>query len=78
MMARLVPRAGFVPLWPPQKPQKPHHGPFQSRLALIHTARTQGIVRVAFSGSLWTGSIGAQSVAAFRFRFGFSKGKATV
>src|SRR3954465_15639001 len=36
-MARPVPRGGFVAFWASQKPQKPHHGPFQSRLALIHT-----------------------------------------
>ena len=31
-----------MPFLASQKPQKPHHGPFQSRLALIHTPRTQG------------------------------------
>ena len=42
LMAIAVPRCRLVPFLASQKPQKPHHGPFQSRLALIHTARTQG------------------------------------
>jgi hypothetical protein len=42
------------------KSEKIVRGPFQSRSALVHTARTQGaFARVAFSGSLRTGSIGA-------------------
>src|SRR6478735_3093215 len=77
-MARSVPRGGFGAFWASQKPQKPHHGPFQSRLALIHTPRTQGLARVAFSGSLWTGPIDAKSVGRFRFQHCFSKGHATV
>src|SRR6476660_1915868 len=35
-------RGGFAMFLASQKPQKPRHGPFQSRLALIHTARTHG------------------------------------
>jgi hypothetical protein len=42
-----------------QKPEKMPRGPFQSRRALVHTPRTQGLARVAFSGSLRTGLIGA-------------------
>jgi hypothetical protein len=74
VMARPVPRGDFVPFWPSQKPQKAALGPFQSRLALIHNRGTQGFARVAFSGSLWTGPIGAKSVGRFRFRSGFSEG----
>jgi hypothetical protein len=37
-----------------------------------------GLARVAFSGSLWTGPIDAESVGRFRFQSGFSKGSATV
>ena len=37
------------------KPEKIARGPFQSSLALVHTARTQGLrPGVAFSGSLRT------------------------
>jgi hypothetical protein len=65
--------------WASQKAQKPVFGPFQSGATLIHTpSHPTASARVAFSGSLRTGSIGAirRSLGSFRHRF--SRRRATV